>query len=60
MDERGDWAGRSLSHPDRLPDVQAAGQWVADITEFRRIAVRRYREATGGNPTSGWGAAGEA
>ena len=39
---------------------QAAGQWVADLVEFRRIAVRRYREATGSNPSSGWGAAGEA
>ena len=39
---------------------QAAGQWVADLVEFRRIAVRRYREATGTNPSSGWGAAGEA
>ena len=27
--------------------------------EFRRVAVLKFREATGSNPTSGWGAAGE-
>jgi hypothetical protein len=28
--------------------------------EYRRTVVAKYREATGGNPTSGWGSAGEA
>lgn len=41
-------------------NAAAAGQWVADIVEFRRIAVRKYRDSAGANPTSGWGAAGEA
>lgn len=32
----------------------AAAAW-ADPVEYRRTVVRKYREATGGNPVSGWG-----
>ena len=33
-------------------NAQAAGQW-ADQASFRRVVVRKYREATGAAPTSG-------
>jgi len=33
-------------------NAQAAGQW-ADQAGFRRLVVRKYREATGAAPTSG-------
>lgn len=48
-------------HKDLSPQRELSSfHHSAPQEEYRRTVVAKYREATGGNPTSGWGSAGEA